>query len=710
MAVLAPLLVPTVAARADTAAVVEYPVPHRPLRVDAIVKGPDGNMWFTESNSQKVARITPAGVITEFAVAGHPAGITVGPDNNLWFIEGQDQLVGRMSPDGTVLNQFPVPWLLVPYGPLAGITLGPDNHVWISEVGANMVGWIDATGVVTAYAVNGGPLALTPGPDGNLWFTEWRSNRIAKLDPATGRVLARYDVPRPSKFEGGGLADIVTGADGNLWFTVVFEDKVGRITPQGEVTLFPLPTSNAGAIGITVGPDGNVWFAESTGNRIGRITPAGVVTEVHVPTPASRPFDIATGPDGNLWFTEAFASQIGKLDPSSLVPRPPPCLVVTHSLTLSSDVGPCPGTGIVVTADNLTLDLNGHKVFSAPGPRFGDFAGIRLAGVSGVTVSNGSVTGFDAGVALDGGSENTITRLNVHDNIGVADSAATFGDGIVLFDSSANQLVNNVVKHNGVYDGIGVLGIGSNNNTIQANRVTDTTDKGFARSEGEGTGIILNPFLSPFDPRRGESLSGNNIIDNVVRDNVDSGISNLSNVDGIIRGNTVVHNGFRPDGTKGNDPGNGIGVQHNQKATPNTHNIIESNQVSDNFNDGIVILSHENRIASNTVTANHANGIEISFPFYAKSNRIVNNTSTGNVLLDLLDRSPECGTNVWMGNVWSGSTSPPCTQAGGHQVQAPAATSQAVGQAEVALSPTPGQDSSAPVGRTRTALAADTVG
>src|SRR5436305_1635398 len=56
-----------------------------------IAAGPDGNLWFTEQNGNRIGRITPGGTITEFAVGlspgGVPIGITAGPDGNLWFTE-----------------------------------------------------------------------------------------------------------------------------------------------------------------------------------------------------------------------------------------------------------------------------------------------------------------------------------------------------------------------------------------------------------------------------------------------------------------------------------------------------------------------------------------------------------------------------------------------------------------------------------------------
>lgn len=63
----------------------------------------------------------------------------------------------------------------------------------------------------------------------------------------------------------------------------------------------------------------------------------------------------------------------------------------------------------MVAADGVVVDLGGFRVFAANGT--GDHAGVRLAGVSGVTVTNGTVSGFDAGVLVAGGSGNTVRGL-----------------------------------------------------------------------------------------------------------------------------------------------------------------------------------------------------------------------------------------------------------------------------------------------------------
>jgi len=72
----------------------------------AITAGRDGNLWFTEFFGNRIAQITPAGVVTEFPPLPNPAplngprAITVGPDGNLWFTEYYGNRIGRVTPPG----------------------------------------------------------------------------------------------------------------------------------------------------------------------------------------------------------------------------------------------------------------------------------------------------------------------------------------------------------------------------------------------------------------------------------------------------------------------------------------------------------------------------------------------------------------------------------------------------------------------------------
>ena len=48
--------------------VTEFPIPTSASSPAGIAAGPDGNLWFTEVDANKIGRITPAGVVTEFPI------------------------------------------------------------------------------------------------------------------------------------------------------------------------------------------------------------------------------------------------------------------------------------------------------------------------------------------------------------------------------------------------------------------------------------------------------------------------------------------------------------------------------------------------------------------------------------------------------------------------------------------------------------------
>ena len=118
----------------------EFDVPTEDSTPAGIVRGPDGNVWFTEATAGKVAKITPAGNVTEFALPdGAEAGpqeIALGPDKNLWVTDPGRSLIARVSVNGRIVV---VPTPTDAAGPL-GITSGPRNAIWFTESDANAIG------------------------------------------------------------------------------------------------------------------------------------------------------------------------------------------------------------------------------------------------------------------------------------------------------------------------------------------------------------------------------------------------------------------------------------------------------------------------------------------------------------------------------------------------------------------------------------------
>jgi hypothetical protein len=65
-----------------------YSVPTNNSLPVAMITGPDGALWVTENSANKIARVTPGGLIAEYSLPGDvtaPGGIVQGPDGNIWF-------------------------------------------------------------------------------------------------------------------------------------------------------------------------------------------------------------------------------------------------------------------------------------------------------------------------------------------------------------------------------------------------------------------------------------------------------------------------------------------------------------------------------------------------------------------------------------------------------------------------------------------------
>ena len=84
---------------------------------------------------------------------------------------------------------------------------------------------------------------------------------------------------------------------------------------------------------------------------------------------------------------------------------------ITADTTLDSDLVDCPNNGIVIGADDITLDLNGHTIDGDGKPlpacdpeREICDVGVLNDGHDGVTVRDGSVREFDSGVLVGEGT------------------------------------------------------------------------------------------------------------------------------------------------------------------------------------------------------------------------------------------------------------------------------------------------------------------
>ena len=332
---------------------------------------------------------------------------------------------------------------------------------------------------------------------------------------------------------------------------------------------------------------------------------------------------------------------------------------ITQSTVLDADVGPCPnnrGHGIVIGADNITLDLNGHTVRGTSN-LINDGAGVYLLGRTGVTVKNGTIRDFDCGVAIEGGSGNTVTGIRAQDNIGAV-GASQCGEGVAILSSQNNRVVSNQIVHNGPFGGVGIY----TRVDAEHTRATSGVSRGNVVDSNQITNNDLprSAQINDSDGVRIETLS----VFNVVTNNSITG----SGLDGISMFS------FAPDNTA-------------------MYNTIQNNGFLNPFRrrgDGIRVFGGADRttLVGNRITGNAANGIIFHGVFDtpsgprppATNSTATNNFVVGNAVLppieqsqlggpvfDLNDGNPNCDNNTWRGNVYR-TANPPCTTIGGTQV------------------------------------------
>lgn len=238
---------------------------------------------------------------------------------------------------------------------------------------------------------------------------------------------------------------------------------------------------------------------------------------------------------------------------------------ITQDTTLHRNLTNCDGDGLVIGADDITLDLNGHTIDgdktggpNCQPPFVAGAAVSNSAGHDGIAVVNGTLKEFGTGVG--GGFGRSLMRnLTVRDNrINGIDIGADPGDNL-----DDNRITHNVAAGNGC-DAIKITG--ANNNRIENNRV-------------EGGAI---------------SLIGANR--NVVRGNVASGSTGAG-----IFGFDAKHNRIERNA-----------VSHSQDGIFlyfSRDNVVRRNAAWANFFDGVSVIASSGNLVSENATWDNAAGV-----------------------------------------------------------------------------------------------------
>ncbi len=196
--------------------------------------------------------------------------------------------------------------------------------------------------------------------------------------------------------------------------------------------------------------------------------------------------------------------------------------VITKDVILLKDIE-CPGVGMIVGTDGITINLNNHRLSLANNtdtlsiPKIEEI-GILVPGQKNITINGpGAITGFDKAIEFAGSERGYVLGLKLTDNnIGLSLKAS---DKITIYRSFIEE------------NTIGIASQSSKDALIVSNQVSQNTDEGIVLM-GSNNFIIgtnnligngnIGMFLdvSSFN----NTISSNNILNHAV---------DLSNADGI---------------------------------------------------------------------------------------------------------------------------------------------------------------------------------
>jgi parallel beta-helix repeat protein len=269
---------------------------------------------------------------------------------------------------------------------------------------------------------------------------------------------------------------------------------------------------------------------------------------------------------------------------------------VTKDTALANDLLNCPGTGLIIGADNITVDLNGHTIDGT-----NQKSGIENEKHANVTIMNGTITDFRAeGVSLFGARDNVLRNLTVR-RIGAGCRQGDICAGLFLMNCPQNTIQDNVISNE--VQAFQVSGIDVYNSPgarVERNRIT--------KNPGEGVSV----FFSPQTVVVGNELDGNR-----------------NGIDGNTGSDSILVEGNRARGNR--DAGIAVG------AVRAAH--VVGNVVADNGDDGLFLFDLRNSVArgnraSGNFTGIHLYGGQGGVAQYGGKHGSANNRLVGNNAFD----------------------------------------------------------------------------
>lgn len=317
-------VVDRVASRSVGDQVRRYGVETSDANLGRIRTAPDGTMWFTMVDVNKVGRITTQGKITEYALPETTTGtnegtydLAIASDGTIWVVydfgrrilgftvdaAGTPTIVAHSSlgssPYGEQVAVDPanIPWVSMDFDesglarvingqavwlnnapPCDGaIAWGSDGAMWCQSDDRLIRSHADASGGLV-FPIDDSiadPYSLAAGPTGSIWFARYDSptwvsspdeGDVGWIDHRNGQVRIINTGDETAPFS------LTRGPDNKMWFTSIGrEHAIGHVDARGRGALTKI--GNLEPHYLTFAKTGDIWFTDKANNSIVAIAP-----------------------------------------------------------------------------------------------------------------------------------------------------------------------------------------------------------------------------------------------------------------------------------------------------------------------------------------------------------------------------------------------------------------------------------------------------
>ena len=294
------------------ASVTEFHLPHANSRPYTIVTGPDGNLWFTESDrgvdrahhSERDDHGVPDRDARQPPVRNHGRR-----GRRLWFTERLRES-DRQDHDVRGDHGVPVP---TPNAQPWDITALPNGDLWFTEENVDQVAVIHPNGAIDEY-----PSGLGPVPDGDCdrpgrQRLVHRGDRRQHRPARPGQTRSTKPISRcpPNRRSRGTSASGPTEISGSRSSPAATS---ARSRLQGDDHRVSGAKASSGSPGSRRSRPatrcGSRRTTRSTSDRSHERSRSGHSDS----TTSDYPFGITAGPDGNMWYCAGYGNAIGRMN------------------------------------------------------------------------------------------------------------------------------------------------------------------------------------------------------------------------------------------------------------------------------------------------------------------------------------------------------------------------------------------------------------